>query len=76
MTQQSKIRLLIADDHDVVRSGLKGMLAGTDIKVVGEVTTGRAALEYVLRNEVDVVLLDVRMPEGDGVPGSSEGPMP
>ncbi|MFZ1933675.1 MAG: response regulator transcription factor [Thermoguttaceae bacterium] len=67
MTQQSKIRLLIADDHDVVRSGLKGMLAGTDIKVVGEVTTGRAALEYVLRNEVDVVLLDVRMPDGDGL---------
>ena len=67
MTQQSKIRLLIADDHDVVRSGLKGMLAGTDIKVVGEVTTGRAAVEYVLRNEVDVVLLDVRMPDGDGL---------
>jgi DNA-binding NarL/FixJ family response regulator len=67
MTQQSKIRLLIADDHDVVRSGLKGMLAGTDIKVVGEVTTGRAAVEYVLKNEVDVVLLDVRMPDGDGL---------
>ena len=67
MTQQSKIRLLIADDHDVVRSGLKSMLAGTDIKVVGEVTTGRAAVEYVLKNEVDVVLLDVRMPDGDGL---------
>jgi DNA-binding NarL/FixJ family response regulator len=67
MTQQSKIRLLIADDHDVVRSGLKGMFRGTDIKVVGEVTTGRAAVEYVLRNEVDVVLLDVRMPDGDGL---------
>ena len=67
MTQQSKIRLLIADDHDVVRSGLKGMLAGTDIKVVGEVTSGCAAVEYVLKNEVDVVLLDVRMPDGDGL---------
>jgi DNA-binding NarL/FixJ family response regulator len=67
MTQQSKIRLLIADDHDVVRSGLKGMLAGTDIKVVGEVTTGRAAVEYALNNEVDVALLDVRMPDGDGL---------
>ena len=67
MTQQSKIRLLIADDHDVVRSGLKGMLAGTDIKVVGEATTGQAAVEYVLKNDVDVVLLDVRMPDGDGL---------
>jgi DNA-binding NarL/FixJ family response regulator len=67
MTQQSKIRLLIADDHDVVRSGLKGMLAGTDIKVVGEVTTGQGAIDYVSQNEVDVVLLDVRMPDGDGL---------
>jgi DNA-binding NarL/FixJ family response regulator len=67
MTQQSKIRLLIADDHDVVRSGLKGMLAGTNIKVVGEVTSGRAAVEYVLKNKVDVVLLDIRMPDGDGL---------
>ncbi len=67
MPQQSKIRLMIADDQDVVRSGLKGMLAGTDIKVVGEVSTGRAAVDYVLKNEVDVVLLDIRMPDGDGL---------
>jgi DNA-binding NarL/FixJ family response regulator len=67
MTQQNKIRLLIADDHDVVRSGLKSMLGGTDIKVVGEATTGQAAVKYVLENEVDVVLLDVRMPDGDGL---------
>jgi DNA-binding NarL/FixJ family response regulator len=67
MTQHSKIRLLIADDHDVVRGGLKNMLGGTDIKVIGEATTGQAAVEYVLKNEVDVVLLDVRMPDGDGL---------
>jgi DNA-binding NarL/FixJ family response regulator len=67
MTQHSKIRLLIADDHDVVRSGLKSMLGGTDIKVVGEAATGQAAVEYVSKNEVDVVLLDVRMPDGDGL---------
>ena len=36
----NKIRLLIADDHEVVRSGLKNMLAGTEVKVVGEVATG------------------------------------
>jgi DNA-binding NarL/FixJ family response regulator len=67
MNQQSKIRVLIADDHDVVRGGLKSMLGDADIKVVGEATTGQAAVKYVLENEVDVVLLDVRMPDGDGL---------
>jgi DNA-binding NarL/FixJ family response regulator len=67
MTQQSKIRLLIADDHEVLRSGVKAMLAGTEIKVVAEVATGQAAVKYALEHEVDVVLMDVRMPDGDGV---------
>ena len=67
MNQQGKIRVLIADDHDVVRGGLKSMLGDADIKVVGEATTGQAAVKYVLENEVDVVLLDVRMPDGDGL---------
>ena len=63
----NKIRLLIADDHEVVRSGLKSMLAGTEIKVTAEVATGAAAVKYALENEVDVALLDIRMPEGDGL---------
>ena len=63
----NKIRLLIADDHEVVRSGLKTMLAGTEAKVVGEVSTGAAAVKFALENEVDVVLLDIRMPDGDGL---------
>ena len=63
----NKIRLLIADDHEVVRSGLKSMLAGTEVKVVGEVATGAAAVKFALENEVDVVLLDIRMPDGDGL---------
>jgi DNA-binding NarL/FixJ family response regulator len=67
MAQQSKIKLLIADDHDVVRSGLKGMLAGTEIQVVATVVSGQAAVKYALENEVDVVLLDVRMSDGDGL---------
>ena len=67
MTQPNKIHLLIADDHDVIRSGLKTMLAGTEIKVVAEVATGPAAVKYAVENPVDVVLLDVRMPEGDGL---------
>jgi DNA-binding NarL/FixJ family response regulator len=67
MAQPRTIRLLIADDHELVRSGLKCMLAGTEIKVVADVTTGQAAAKYVLENQVDVVLLDVRMSDGDGL---------
>jgi len=67
MTQPSKIRLLIADGHEVVRSGLKSTLEGTEIKVVAEVATGQAAVNYAMENEVDVVLLDVQMPDGDGL---------
>jgi DNA-binding NarL/FixJ family response regulator len=63
----AKIRLLIADDHEVVRSGLKRMVAGTEIKVVAEAATGGAALKYAVSHEIDVLLLDVRMPDGDGL---------
>lgn len=67
MAQQNKIRLLIADDQEVVRSGLKSMLADTEIKVVAEATTVQAAVKHAVENQVDVVLLDVRMPDGDGL---------
>ena len=63
----NKIKLLIADDHEVVRSGLKTLLAGTEVKIVAEAATGAAAVKYALENEVDVVLLDIRMPDGDGL---------
>jgi DNA-binding NarL/FixJ family response regulator len=63
----NKIRLLIADDHEVARSGLKSMLTGTDIKVVAEAATGAAAVKCALENEVDVAVLDIRMPDGDGL---------
>lgn len=67
MTQQTKIRLLVADDHEMARCGLKSLLAGTEIKVVAEVSNGPAAAKYALENEVDLVLMDVRMPDGDGL---------
>jgi DNA-binding NarL/FixJ family response regulator len=63
----SKIRILIADDHEVVRSGLKTLLADSEVEVAAEVATGEAAVKYALANKVDVVLLDIRMPEGDGL---------
>ena len=61
------IKLLIADDHEVVRSGLKSLLAGTDIKIVAEAATGEQAVRLALKHEPDVVLMDIRMPEGDGL---------
>ena len=67
MTTTNKIRLLVADDHEVVRSGLKSMFANTEVKVVGEVSTGAAAVKFALENELDLVLLDIRMPDGDGL---------
>src|SRR3974377_1780001 len=68
MTQQNKIKLLIAEDHELVRKGLKGLLTGTDIKVVAEVTTGPAAVKYAAENDVDVGLVGIRMPGGDVLP--------
>jgi DNA-binding NarL/FixJ family response regulator len=62
------IRLVIADDHLVVRAGLRAMLgAEPDFDVVGEATTGAQAIDLADRLRPDVVLMDLRMPEIDGV---------
>jgi DNA-binding NarL/FixJ family response regulator len=61
------IKIVIADDHEVVRTGLKSLLAGTDIKIVGEAASGEMALKQVAKHEPDVVLLDIRMSDGDGL---------
>ncbi len=67
MNQPAKIRLLIADDHELLRSGVQATLAGTEIKLVAGVASGPTAVKYALEHELDVVLLDVRMPDGDGL---------
>ena len=67
MLTKSKIQLLVADDREMVRRGVKSLLAGTEIKVVAEATTGHAAVKLALEKEVDLALLDVRMPDGDGL---------
>jgi len=62
------IRVLVVDDHPVVRSGLVGMLGVTeDISVVGEAGDGAEALALVESTRPDVVLMDLRMPRTDGV---------
>ncbi|TDC02022.1 response regulator transcription factor [Micromonospora fluostatini] len=62
------IRVLIADDHPIVRNGLRGAFAGLpDIEVAGEAANGREAVDEAVRLRVDVVLMDLRMPEMTGV---------
>lgn len=60
------IRVLIVDDHEVIRTGISALVAGTEIEVVGMASSGAAALETAHATRPDVVLLDVRMPDGDG----------
>ena len=61
------IRVLLADDHEVVRRGLKSLFEGTDIQVVAEAASGHEALKLAKEKKLDVVVLDVRMPDLDGL---------
>jgi len=65
------IRLLIADDHAVVRAGLRTMIANSmqdgGISIVAEATTGTEALQLAAKHKLDVAMLDVRMPDTDGI---------
>jgi DNA-binding NarL/FixJ family response regulator len=62
------IRILVADDHPVVRDGLVAMLGTqTDFQVVGQATTGPEVIQQVAALRPDVVLLDLEMPKMDGV---------
>ncbi len=66
-------RLIVVDDHDLVRSGLKALLSGQrDFEVVGEAANGREALDLCRRAQPDLVLMDVRMPEMDGLTATRE----
>ena len=60
-------RLLIVDDHELVRRGIAQMIASADVQVVGEAANGEAAVAAARRHRPDVVLLDVRMGGKDGL---------
>lgn len=63
------IRIIVVDDHPVVRDGLAGMFADEPaIEVVGEAGSGPESLTVIEHTDPDVVLMDLRMPGGDGVP--------
>ncbi len=67
------VRVLLVDDDDLMRAGLKAVLSSDDaIEVVGEASDGRAALEQLPALSPDVVLMDVRMPDLDGISATRE----
>ena len=67
------IRVLLVDDDDLMRAGLKAVLSSDDsIDVVGEAGDGRTAVEEAIRLSPDVVLMDVRMPNLDGISATRE----
>jgi DNA-binding NarL/FixJ family response regulator len=68
-----KIRVVLADDHAVVRAGLKAVLGGAkDIEVIGEAKTGREAVTLAERFKPDVIVMDLSMPELDGTAATKE----
>jgi len=67
------IRVVLVDDHSVVRQGLRAFLATeADIEVLGEASNGREAVEVVRRIKPNVVLMDLVMPELDGIEATAE----
>ncbi len=67
VTSSKRIRIQLVDDHEVVRSGLRALLAQhTDLEVVGETGTVASALMMAEKTHPDIVLLDVRLPDGSG----------
>lgn len=67
-----KIRTLIADDHEIVRQGLKLLLQNEDCEVVAEFSTGREAVEGVREIRPDVAILDISMPDLNGVEATQQ----
>jgi DNA-binding NarL/FixJ family response regulator len=62
------IRVVVADDQQLIRAGFRSLLdAEDDIEVVGEAATGTEVVDVVRRERPDVVLMDIRMPDGDGL---------
>jgi DNA-binding NarL/FixJ family response regulator len=72
-TTNRPARLVVVDDHDLVRSGLKALLSTQEgLTIVGEAANGREALDLCGRVRPDLVLMDVRMPEMDGLAATRE----
>jgi two-component system response regulator DevR len=70
---KSRIRVLLVDDHEVVRDGVKSLInANDDLTVVAEASSVREAVEQALRTKPDVVVMDVRLTDGSGIEATRE----
>lgn len=68
-----KIRILLADDHTILRAGLKMMLnAQPDMEVVGEAQDGRQAIQEAQRLQPDIILMDITMPDMNGIEATKQ----
>ena len=73
MAETAEITVLIADDHEVVREGLRlALLRSPHIRVVGEAPDGETAVSLAERRRPDVVIMDLRMPQMDGIEATEE----
>ena len=62
------IRILLVDDHKIIRDGLKALLGGEEtLRIVGECEDGDEVLQFLSKNEVDVILMDINMPVVNGI---------
>jgi two-component system chemotaxis response regulator CheY len=69
---KKRLSVIIADDNDMMRSILRGMLRGEEYDVIGEARNGLSAVEMIERLRPDIVCMDVVMPEKNGVEALSE----
>jgi two-component system, NarL family, response regulator LiaR len=71
MTEPNSIKVMIVDDHPIVRDGMKNMLlVFEDLEFAGEAENGRAALDCLRESVPDVILMDIAMPEMGGIPAT------
>ncbi len=62
------IKILLVDDHKIIRDGLKALLKGEDrMQIVGECSDGSEVLKFLRRRKVDIILMDINMPEMNGI---------
>lgn len=61
------VKVLVVDDHEVVRTGIASLLSGSNVKIVAEAGTSAEAVKMANKHKPDVILLDIRLPDGDGL---------
>lgn len=68
MMKESPIKIILTDDHQVVRDGLKAMLSGVqDIQIIAQAASGEELFEILLKNKADVLILDIELPDISGL---------